>query len=145
MHRSSAILLALALTGAGCAQSIHYDTFGIEPRLRLGWTAFGLPSELNAGVRAHWESQERRQINATSATGRTGTLAEDQRRETRGHSGFVSNRFELGALASDQIAADEARPHHVAAHQPEMLHDVAAVNFECRRYEHERLRLPHRT
>lgn len=29
MHRSSAILLALALTGAGCAQSIHYDTFGI--------------------------------------------------------------------------------------------------------------------
>ena len=76
-----------------------YDTFGIEPRLRLGWTAFGLPSELNAGVRAHWESQERRQINATSPTGRTGTLAEDQRRETRGHSGFVSNRFELGALA----------------------------------------------
>lgn len=76
-----------------------YDTWGIEPRLHVNWSAFGQPAQLDAGVRAHWESQERRQINATSPTGRTGTLAENQRRETRGHSGFVSNRFEFGALA----------------------------------------------
>lgn len=77
----------------------NYDSYGIEPRLRVGWEAFGAPSEFQAGVRAHFESQERRQVNATSPGGRTGTLAENQRRETRARSAFASNRFEFGALA----------------------------------------------
>lgn len=76
----------------------EYDTYGIEPRMRLGWSPLGIESELQAGVRAHFESQERRQINASSATGRTGTLSENNRRDTRGLSGFVSNRFSVGAL-----------------------------------------------
>lgn len=76
-----------------------YDTYGIEPRLRVDWEAFGAPSEFEAGARAHWESQERRQVNALSPTGRTGTQVENQRRETRAQSAFASNRFEFGALA----------------------------------------------
>jgi Fe(3+) dicitrate transport protein len=76
-----------------------YDTYGIEPRLRVGWEAFGAPSEFQAGARAHWESQERRQVNANSPTGRSGTTSENQRRETRAQSAFASNRFEFGELA----------------------------------------------
>lgn len=75
-----------------------YDTYGVEPRLRLNWSPFGIDSELQAGARAHFESQERRQINASTATGRTGTLAENNRRDTRGLSAYASNRFGVGAL-----------------------------------------------
>jgi len=76
-----------------------YDTYGIEPRLRVNWQAFGAPSEFQAGARAHWESQERRQVNVNSPIGRSGTTTENQRRETRAQSAFASNRFEFGALA----------------------------------------------
>lgn len=70
-----------------------YVTWGIEPRLTL--THGG--GELQAGVKAHFEEQNRKQINGTTATARTGALAEDNLRKTRAYSAFVANRFALGA------------------------------------------------
>ena len=76
-----------------------YQTFGVEPRVTLFWDGLGAQSELEFGVRAHDEQQERRQINATSARGRAGVLAENNRRTTRAYSGFVSNTFQFGKFA----------------------------------------------
>jgi Fe(3+) dicitrate transport protein len=76
-----------------------YDTYGIEPRLRLQWSPLGVESELTAGLRSHWESQERRQVNGNRPDARTGTTVENNRRETLGQSAFVANRFAFGALA----------------------------------------------
>lgn len=68
-----------------------YTTWGVEPRLTLN-TDMG---ELQAGVRYHHEEQDRQQVNAKSATGRSGTLSEDNLRETEAYSAFVSHRFDL--------------------------------------------------
>lgn len=73
-----------------------YYTYGVEPRLTLQHSLFGVASELDAGVRAHYERQERKQVNGTSPAARTGTIAEDQLRLTQAYSAFVANRFMLG-------------------------------------------------
>ena len=76
-----------------------YYSFGVEPRLHVNWSGFGIANELDVGVRAHFENQERRQINGTTPTARTGTVAEDNMRETSAYSAFVMNKFIFGALA----------------------------------------------
>jgi Fe(3+) dicitrate transport protein len=74
----------------------NYDTWGIEPRLMLEHSAFGVKNELTAGLKAHFEEQKRKQKNGTSPTGRDGVLVEDSVRETKAYSGFIQNRFRLG-------------------------------------------------
>jgi Fe(3+) dicitrate transport protein len=69
-----------------------YNTYGVEPRLTVTHTL----GKLEMGARAHFEDQERRQKNGTSPTARTGTLSENNHRETDAYSGFVSNRFDIG-------------------------------------------------
>jgi Fe(3+) dicitrate transport protein len=74
-----------------------YTQYGIEPRLRLSHGLFGLESELETGVRAHFELQEREQINGTGSPEATrGTLAEDSERETDAYAFFAQNRLSLG-------------------------------------------------
>lgn len=69
-----------------------YDTYGIEPRLTITH-AWG---ELEMGAKAHFEVQDRRQINGFSPTARSGNMTEKNKRETDAYSGFVSNRFDIG-------------------------------------------------
>ena len=72
-----------------------YNTYGVEPRLTVTH-AWG---ELEMGAKAHFEDQERKQKNGTSSTARTGTLSENNQRETDAYSGFVSNRFDIGQFS----------------------------------------------
>jgi len=74
----------------------EYDSYGIEPRLRVEHGLFGLDNELIVGARAHRESQERRQVNGTSPTARTGTFVERNERETEAYAAFAQNRFGFG-------------------------------------------------
>jgi Fe(3+) dicitrate transport protein len=73
-----------------------FDHFGIEPRLRTALSLFGLRSEAELGVRAHFEVQERLQKNGDTPTARDGRLVEDNRRENRAYSAFVQERLLLG-------------------------------------------------
>ncbi len=75
----------------------EYTTWGIEPRLKLAHKALGVAGELQAGVKAHFEDQDRQQVNGTSPTARTGAVAEDNLRETKAYSAFLINRFLFGA------------------------------------------------
>lgn len=75
-----------------------YNTGGFEPRVRMGWTAWGVENEFEAGFKAHFESQERRQINAASPQARKGTLVENNLRRTDAYSWFMANRFFLGPV-----------------------------------------------
>lgn len=77
----------------------EYYSYGIEPRLRVNWQGFGLANELDFGLRAHFEDQDRRQINATAPAGRSGTLVEDQTRNTSAYSVFAMNKFIFGTVA----------------------------------------------
>ncbi len=75
----------------------EYTTWGVEPRLKFMHGALGITSELQAGVKAHFEDQDRRQVNGASPTARIGTVAEDNLRETTAYSAFLMNRFFIGA------------------------------------------------
>jgi Fe(3+) dicitrate transport protein len=70
-----------------------YYTRGIEPRLSLQHGLFNSESTLEAGLRYHTEVQERQQINGLTATARSGTLTEDNRREVQATSAYISNTF----------------------------------------------------
>jgi len=73
-----------------------YDHFGIEPRLRTSLPLFGLRSEAEVGVRAHFEVQERRQQSGSAPLARSGVLVENNRRENQAFSAFVQDRLLLG-------------------------------------------------
>ena len=73
-----------------------FDHFGVEPRLRTAVRLFGLRSEAEVGVRAHFEAQERRQENGDTPRARDGRLVENNRRENQAFSAFVQDRLLLG-------------------------------------------------
>ena len=80
----------------------QYWTAGIEPRLNLEHTLFGVENVLDTGLRYHQEQQFRVQANGDTpdarqpGTGRNGGIKEDSDREVTAWSGFVQNRFDLG-------------------------------------------------
>lgn len=80
-----------------------YTTYGIEPRFVK---THGL-GEFQAGVKAHVERQDRRQVNAKPVTNGAATTSEDQVRDTQALSVFVSNRFDLGQFSVTPIVRHE--------------------------------------
>jgi Fe(3+) dicitrate transport protein len=80
-----------------------YYSWGIEPRLTVG---HGM-GEFLLGAKYHFEQQDRRQVNATSPTGRTGTLVESNLRETEALSAFVANRFDFGSVSVTPLVRHE--------------------------------------
>lgn len=71
----------------------NYYTWGVEPRLRVNHGLFGVRSEADMGVRAHYETQDRRQENGNTPSSRTGSIVEDNERKNQAYSAFVQNRF----------------------------------------------------
>jgi len=76
-----------------------YYNWGVEPRLKISHDVLGVHSELETGAKVHFENQQRKQVNGTTPTARTGVVAEDNLRETRAYSAFVQNRILLGQWA----------------------------------------------
>jgi Fe(3+) dicitrate transport protein len=70
-----------------------YYFFGVEPHLNVRHKLFGVRSETDFGLRAHYETQERLQKNGDLPNSRDGVLAEDNQRRNGAYSGFVQNRF----------------------------------------------------
>lgn len=81
-----------------------YETTGIEPRLSLR-TAAG---ELQTGLKLQREEQDRVQINGNSPTARTGSVAENNFRQTNAWSAFAAHRFDLGAFTLTPVARFES-------------------------------------
>jgi len=73
-----------------------YYTWGFEPRLLAHYDAFGIPNDLQVGVRAHFETQDRQQRNGLFATDRGGLLSENNARDVDAYSMFIQNRLHLG-------------------------------------------------
>ncbi|MEQ1674566.1 MAG: TonB-dependent receptor [Candidatus Nitrotoga sp.] len=76
-----------------------YYNWGVEPRLKMTHDVFGVASELETGVKAHFENQERKQVNGITPTARTGATVENNLRETSAYSAFAQNRILLGQWA----------------------------------------------
>ncbi|MGD9601989.1 MAG: TonB-dependent receptor family protein [Gammaproteobacteria bacterium] len=73
-----------------------YYTYGLEERLFVGHQLFGLRQEFQAGIRAHYESQDREQQNGTNPNVFTGRIVEDNERDVNAYSLFAQNRLLLG-------------------------------------------------
>ncbi|OGT20599.1 MAG: hypothetical protein A2V90_05095 [Gammaproteobacteria bacterium RBG_16_57_12] len=76
-----------------------YTTWGVEPRLTMTHDM----GEFQAGVKAHFEEQDRLQLNGISPMARTGTTVEDSLRESTAYSGFIANRFDVGRVGITPI------------------------------------------
>jgi len=74
----------------------QYEAWGVEPRLHAKHDLFGVDSELDAGVRLHFESSERSTLDGNTSTARNGVAIENNNRFADAFSGFVQNRFILG-------------------------------------------------
>ena len=83
----------------------EYYTYGIEPRLKMEYFVKGEKQELNTGLRAHYEIQDRKQINGdfpkstTPGTSPNGGYKEDNERRVTAYSAFIDHRFGWGALS----------------------------------------------
>ncbi len=73
----------------------EYTVWGVEPRLRVSHHLLGLRNESDIGIRAHFETQDRKQIEGNSPSSRTGVFREDNARKTQAYSTFIQNRFFL--------------------------------------------------
>lgn len=75
----------------------NYDTFGIDPRLKISSRA----GETDLGFRYHRESQNRIQQNndTLGPNGRGGVTVEDNGRKNSAVSGYIQHRFLFGKLA----------------------------------------------
>ena len=96
---AAARIAGTAVSGDNCqgnqGRLRTYNTYGVEPRLAVTH-AWG---ELELGAKAHFEEQERKQLNGTSSVARSGTLVENNERKTDAYSGFISNRFDIGQFS----------------------------------------------
>lgn len=74
-----------------------YDTFGIDPRLKISSRA----GETDLGFRYHRETQNRIQQNndTLGPNGRGGVTVEDNQRKNSAVSGYIQHRFLFGKLA----------------------------------------------
>ena len=74
----------------------EYSVWGIEPRISVHHRIFGISSETDFGVRAHFEQQDRLQKNGTTPTARSGELVESNVRTNDAYASFVQNSFLFG-------------------------------------------------
>lgn len=81
-----------------------YKVWGVEPRLRLTHGLLGLLSRIDLGARAHFEYQDRLQVNGDTPTSRTtgapddvnSGVREDNTRRNQAYSAFFQNRVFVG-------------------------------------------------
>lgn len=74
-----------------------YTVWGVEPKFRANHRLFGILHEADFGVRAHYEVQDRKQIQGNSPAARGGVLVEDNLRRTKAYSAFVQDRMFFGS------------------------------------------------
>ena len=74
----------------------EYSAWGVEPRVSMHHRAFGVASETDFGIRAHFEDQDRLQQNGDTPAARTGVLVESNVRTNAAYAGFVQNRILFG-------------------------------------------------
>jgi Fe(3+) dicitrate transport protein len=84
----------------------EYRVGGVEPRLRAEYRVGRVDARLEAGVRAHYETQDRLQLNGDSPNAReagpssdvNSGVREDNVRRNQAYSAFLQNRFEVGRV-----------------------------------------------
>ncbi|MCS6985236.1 MAG: TonB-dependent receptor [Leptospiraceae bacterium] len=83
----------------------NYYTYGAESRFNMRYQLFESEQSLETGMRAHYEIQDRRQVNGDFPNSRVpgsspnAGLVEDNERKANAYSGFITHRFVYGPMA----------------------------------------------
>jgi Fe(3+) dicitrate transport protein len=97
----------------------EYFSYGLEPRLTLPHALFGANGELQAGVRVHYEEQDRIGKTGSTPDAREGvTNREDKERASEAVSAFVQNRFAFGDFALVPAVRVEHIRYEITNHCP---------------------------
>lgn len=89
-----------------------YWVYGVEPRLNLHSSFFGLKHKTNFGFKLHYEIQDRQALqNLASSTARSGTLIEDNQRQTKAIAFFLQDQF--SPFTENLAVTTGARLEHV--------------------------------
>ncbi|MFZ5623497.1 MAG: TonB-dependent receptor family protein [Gemmatimonadota bacterium] len=102
-----------------------YDMLGLEPRLGLPFKVLGVSQRLDAGVRAHFERQDRRQVNGARHDSRepapagdvNGGLRERNIRTNEAYAAYLQDQLSLGAFT----LTPGVRIEHVRYHRSNEL------------------------
>ncbi len=86
----------LELLNATGNRNRSFDVAGLEPRLQWNHALLGGRSELDAGVRFHYERARDQHIDGQTPTSRTGQIRDDEIRTGYAFAAFVQNRFLVG-------------------------------------------------
>jgi Fe(3+) dicitrate transport protein len=100
----------------------RYYLFGVEPRVRISYRAFGIGQETDAGLRFHVEDQDRRQENGATPTARSGVLVEDNHRTANAVSSFLQHRL----LMDHWTVTPGIRVEHIAYARTNRLANAGA-------------------
>lgn len=95
----------------------QYNVWGVEPRVRTNHRLFGVLHETDFGVRAHFEEQDRKQIEGSSPTARTGILREDNLRRTSAYALFLQDRMFFGNRWTFSGGVRVENVHHFRANR----------------------------
>ncbi|WP_445371882.1 TonB-dependent receptor family protein [Methylomonas sp. HW2-6] len=94
--RQNGIPIDMDLCNYTVGRKRNYQTWGMAPTLHAKHNLFGIESRLDAGFRAHFESQDREMIRGITPSARVGQLLEKNERFADAYSGFVQNKFIWG-------------------------------------------------
>ena len=89
------------ITPLGTTNTIEQQSFysyGIEPRLRHNWQAFGGDHTLAAGMQLYWLSSPRRDSQGATPSATSGIMTGDSQRDVFYNSFFAENKFTWGDL-----------------------------------------------
>ncbi len=86
-------------SGSNDIERQEFYSFGIEPRIRHDWEAFGEGHTLAAGVQFYHLDSPRTDVRGAAADAKSGTLFRDAQREVHYGAVFAENRFAFGRLS----------------------------------------------
>jgi Fe(3+) dicitrate transport protein len=71
----------------------EFTVYGLEPRFQISHSLFRMKNELDLGSRVHFEDMHILRIDGSNSTALSGSIREDELRNTHAVSGFAQNRF----------------------------------------------------
>ncbi|EQB63283.1 MAG: TonB-dependent receptor [candidate division Zixibacteria bacterium RBG-1] len=102
-----------------------YWVYGVEPRMKLKLSFLGLKHKTDIGFRLHYEIQDRQALqNLTSSTARSGTLIEDNARQTEAVALFLQDQF--SPFAKSLTVTTGVRLEHVNYERTNRLYSGGA-------------------
>jgi Fe(3+) dicitrate transport protein len=97
----------IQMSGNNAGRLRSFRNLGIDSRLSWKHNLFDLDNETEFGVRIHDEEMDNQRVDGTTATARSGTIREEDKRLAAAQAAYLLHTFRIGALALTPAARVE--------------------------------------